>query len=125
MSNIVWQSPAPSSGFLRGVDLQIRPQREAVLIFEFEDDVEEMRTAELIFKDVVHYRTTYMVALRAELIQQAYDRLVDLPESTELRKIIEATKANGQGSDYRHYRICFDDGPCFDFICRSFAFKMT
>jgi len=125
MSNIVWQSPAPSSGFLRGVNLHTRPQREIALSFEFEDADEEMRKAELSFKDVVHYRTTYLAALRAEVIDEAYDRLVDLSESTELREVIAATQANGKGTDYRHYRVCFDDGPCFDFMCRSFAFNVT
>ena len=125
MSNIVWQSPVPSSGFLRGVDLQTRPQREIVLGFEFEDADEEMRTAELSFKNVVHYRTTYLAALRADTINQAYDRLVDVSESTELREVIAVTEANGKGSNYRHYRVCFDDGPCFDFICRSFTFNAT
>jgi uncharacterized protein YndB with AHSA1/START domain len=124
-NNIVWQSPVPSSGFLRGVNLQIRPRREIALTFEFEDDNEEMHSAELSFNDVVHYRTTYLAALRAELIHQAYDRLVELPESHELLEVMEAAKANGKGQDYRHYRVCFDDGPCFDFICQSFAFTQT
>ena len=125
MSKIAWQSPSPSSGFLRGVTLHLRPQREIVLSFEFEDVHEEMRAAELSFKDVVHYRTTYLAALRADVIREAYDCLVDLSESSELQEVIAATEANGKGTDYRHYRVCFDDGPCFDFICRSFVFNVT
>lgn len=125
MSSIVWQSPAPSSAFLRGVSVVIRPQREIALAFGFEDHNEEMCSAELVFHDVVHYRITYLAALRAEVIHQAYDRLVELPESYELREVMGAIKDNGGKLAYQHYRICFDDGPCFDFICSSFTFSTT
>jgi hypothetical protein len=121
MSKIVWESPSPSSGFLRGVSLQTRPRREIVLSFEFEDAEAKMSKMELSFKGVVHYRTTYLPALSAEMINQAYDRLVEFPESIELNEVVSATKANGDGSDYHHYRVCFDDGPCFDFICQTFS----
>ncbi len=122
MSTIVWQSPVPSSGFTRGTSLQIRPRREIAVVFEFEDDNGDSRNAELIFKDVVHYRTTYLIALRASQIDQAYDRLVELSDSPELKEVMEAARENRIGSTYRHYRVCFDDGPCFDFICSSFLY---
>ena len=120
MSELIWKTPAPSSGFLRGVSLQIRPKREVALTLEFEGENEEMHCAELSFAGVVQYRTTYMAALQAEKIHQAYDRLIELPGSPELQEVIQATEANGNGVAYRHFRICFDDGPCFDFICASF-----
>jgi hypothetical protein len=120
MSNIIWQSPVPSSGFLRGVSVQLRPRREIALAFEFEDANEEMHSGELVFSEVVHYRTTYMPALRADVIREAYDRVVDVGTSPELLEVVAAMEANRRTTEVRHYRVCFDDGPCFDFIAAAF-----
>lgn len=125
MITIIWKSPAPSSGFLRGVNVQLRPRREIALSFEFEDADEEMRSGELVFSDVVHYRTTYMAGLRAEAIREAYDQVVDVGDSPELLDVLEAMRANGRSAEVRHYRVCFDDGPCFDFIAGAFEPRIS
>jgi hypothetical protein len=125
MSNPLWESPVPSSGFLRGVSVQLRPRREIALTFEFEDANEEMHSGELVFSEVVHYRTTYMAALRADAIREAYDRVVDVGASPELHEVAAAMQANRRSAEVRHYRVCFDDGPCFDFIAASFESRIS
>jgi hypothetical protein len=119
MSSIIWRSPVPSSGFLRGPRVELRPGREIAIKFEFEDG-EQTRSVELVFRGVVHYRTTYLPALEANMIRDAYDRVLDMGNSPELEKIASAMRANQRRSDVRHFRLCFDDGPAFDFIASSF-----
>ena len=121
MNSILWQSPKPSSGFLKGTSVQLRPKREIAITFEFEGEDEEVYSGELIFSEVVHYRTTFLAALSAEVIQEAYDRVVDVGNSRELQEIVFAIHANGRQADVRHYRVCFDDGPAFDFVASSFS----
>jgi hypothetical protein len=120
MSNVVWRSPVPSSGYLRGVSVQERPKREVVLTFEFEHRDGKMRKGELHFRDVVHYRTTYLWALRADVIRDAYDQVVDMGNSGELGEVTSVMRANRRDAQVRHFRACFDDGPAFDFIASSF-----
>lgn len=84
-----------------------------------------MRDGELVFKDVVHYRTTYMAALRADFIREAYDRVVDVGTSPELLDVTAAMQANGRIAKIKHYRVCFDDGPCFDFIAAGFEPRIS
>jgi hypothetical protein len=79
-----------------------------------------MHSGELVFSEVVHYRTTYMPALRADVIREAYDRVVDVGTSPELLEVVAAMEANRRTTEVRHYRVCFDDGPCFDFIAAAF-----
>ncbi|MDR4308181.1 hypothetical protein IHQ68_16295 [Chelatococcus sambhunathii] len=119
MSEIVWRFPAPSSGF-GGVTVHFHPRREITLTFEFEDVNGTMRSGELSFKDVVHYRTTYLYALRPEMIEQAYDCVVDVGKSSDLNDMIAAMQAGGRPADIRHYQVCFDDGPFFEFFAASF-----
>lgn len=111
-----------SCRFICEVELKIRPGRKLALVFEFEDRDGIAQSAELVFTTVVQYRVTYLYALRPEWIHEAYDRLVELPNSTELESVKTATAANNDSAQYSHFRVCFDDGPCFDIICSSFKF---
>lgn len=125
MNNIIWQSPSPSSSFLSGVSVQLRLRREIALAFEFEGEDEEIHRGELVFSNVVHYRTTYLSALQADIIRESYDKVVDVGVSPELLEVVSAMQANGRSADVRHYRICFDDGPCFDFIASAFEPRIS
>jgi hypothetical protein len=120
MIEVVWKAPSPSSGFTHGVDVETRPGREIALRFDFENAAGEAQSGELIFKQVVHYRATYLYALRAEMINEAYDKVVDQGKSEELIEVIAALNANQQIAAVKHYRVCFNDGPCFDFMAAHF-----
>jgi hypothetical protein len=121
MNDTLWQPPVPSSGFFRGPHLELRASRTIVLTFQFEDADDKIRTGELSFANVIHYRVTFLPALRVEMIEQSYDKLIELKRSTDLSEVTRFVRDQPAGM-YHHFRICFDDGPCFDFICASFAF---
>lgn len=125
MSTVIWKSPVPSSGYLRGVDVQLRPGREIALLFEFEGANEDVRSGELVFSGVVHSRTTYLAGLRAGVVREAYDQVVDVGDSPELLDLLEAMRRNDRFAEVRHYRVCFDDGPCFDFIAAAFEARIS
>jgi hypothetical protein len=84
-----------------------------------------MHNGELLFRDVVHYRTTFLAALGADVIKEAYDRVVDVGNSRELQEIVSTIRSNGRQADVHHYRVCFDDGPAFDFVASSFIVNIT
>jgi hypothetical protein len=113
----LWKMPSPSSG-LEGVAFKELPRRTCVLSFQYEDPDGAFATCELHFHDVAALRCTYLPALTADLIRSAYDKLVEIRNSPWL------SEANSVRWDrpkpLRHLRICFDDGPCYEFLCAEF-----
>jgi len=107
-----------SSGFLKGVAFKELPRRTCVLSFQYEDPDGGFATCELRFHDVAALRCTYLPALSADMIRSAYDKLVDIRSSAWLSEA-NSIRPDEQES-LRHLRICFDDGPCCEFLCRGF-----
>jgi hypothetical protein len=113
----LWKMPSPSSG-LEGVAFKEMPRRTCVLSFQYENRDGGFAACELRFHDVAALRCTYLPALTADMIRSAYDKLVEIRNSAWLRE------ANSIRPDepklLRHLRICFDDGPCYEFLCVEF-----
>ncbi len=95
--------------------------RKCSLSYEYESETNGSVVSEkLTFDDVESFRCTYYVACDVEMIQ-AYDRVLNLGRSKwleQLKNNLDANKWNSSG--LKHLRIFFDDGPCYEFICRSF-----
>jgi hypothetical protein len=114
----LWKTPSPSSGFLEGVAFKVLPGRTSVLAFQFEAANGGWETCELLFRDVAAFKCTYLPALTAEMIQSAYDRLVEFESSEWLSDANSVRRVEPRSP--RHLRICFDDGPCYEFLCAGF-----
>lgn len=114
----LWEPPSPSSSFLEGVTFIDQPQRVCGLSFSYEKSDGDQETCELRFRDVVAYKCTYLPALTAQMIRSAYDKLVDVGSSEWLREAVGVSQ--DEGPPLRHLRICFDDGPCYEFLCGGF-----
>ena len=113
----LWKLPTPSSG-LEGVAFKELPRRTGVLSFQYEDPDGGFATCELRFHDVAALKCTYLPALSADMIRSAYDKLVEIQNSPWL---IEANSNRpDEPKSRRHLRICFDDGPCYEFLCAEF-----
>jgi hypothetical protein len=55
---------------------------------------------------------------------QTYDTLSDMGYTDWLESIKEQLSSVGDGGhDLRHLMMYFDDGPCYEFICRSFRIE--
>jgi len=116
----LWHTPGPSSGFLDGVALQILPGRVCVLSFRYEGTNTNWEKGELRFLGVATYKCTSMLALTVDMVESAYDKLVDMGSTPWLLEVATAVDARGGTAPLKHLRICFDDGPCYDVICTGF-----
>ena len=67
-------------------------------------------------------RCTHLPALTVSMIQTSYGNLVDLGETEWLiegqRLTDKWTKGRSKVS-LRHLQLCFDDGPCYEFLCEE------
>jgi hypothetical protein len=71
----------------------------------------------LSFEGTELFSCTYLTSLTAEMIQLAYGKLVDLGKTELLNRTSIKSKKNG----LRHLMICFDDGPCYEVVCKGFS----
>lgn len=89
-------------------------------MFKYESDTGEFRSCELRFLGVEAYKCTYLTSLTVDMIESAYDELVDMGETVWLAEAKLVAQQRGQLPNLKHLRICFDDGPCYEFICLDF-----
>jgi hypothetical protein len=89
-----------------------------LIIATKENDGEDIQ---IILEGVEAYRATYYNARSLEMVQAAYDELVDMGETDWLHEINgRMTPGEDRPGKLYHMLINFDDGPCYEFICRSF-----
>jgi hypothetical protein len=75
----------------------------------------------MVFGGVEAFRCTYYQAVSVDIIKAAYDRVIDFETTDWLSEIVGRLKSAGQNtSGLRHLIVYFDDGPCYEFICREF-----
>ena|ERR1700741_2003479 len=123
MTKTLWILPFPSS-WGSGPRLSVLPRRNLALIF---DDDGEGHDLQIVFEQVEAFKCTYMFARTPEM-QIAYDKLVDLGETSWLVEVRNRLHEYGEGlslpsgppDQLMHLMINFDDGPCYEFICQKF-----
>jgi hypothetical protein len=124
-NTVIWKCPSPSSGFLNGVDLTFLGKRECRLVFQYEDEVSEgVKIASLSFLNTIAFRCTYLPALTVEMIESSYDRLIEVGMSDWLMNATETMGNRQFDFPVKHLQICFDDGPCYEFLCESFQVQL-
>jgi hypothetical protein len=86
----------------------------------FENDHDTDARLNLEFEEVEAYKCTYYSATETSMLE-AYDRLVDLGSSEWLQVIAANVHARGgAAAGLSHLMIMFDDGPCYEIVCRSY-----
>ena len=116
MAIILFKLPVPSTGFLEDASFQMLGGRTCCIACPINETI----VLNLIFGEVEGFRCTYYKACSLDMID-AYDKVVDIGLSEWLRAIqTQLTTSGGNAVDLRHLQIYFDDGPCYEFICRSF-----
>jgi hypothetical protein len=120
MAETLWELPVPSSG-RNGVEFKQLMRRKCVLLFSYEDEEDgKPLFLELLFDGVEAFKCTYHHACTLEM-RAAYDQVMSLDESGWLISVkSQLTKHQDDVNGLRHMMIYFDDGPCYEFICRSF-----
>lgn len=117
----LWKMPVPASALYCGPAFSVLPGRECQISLEYEGEDGEPGRSLLKFSGCVAFLCTFMHALSVDQLE-AYGRVVSLGESEWLAEIAARVSRSGQESaGLRHLMICFDDGPCYEFICRGFT----
>lgn len=119
MPTTLWQLPVPSTALEGGGPVfQKRPRREVALRMSYETDAGEQELA-LVFEGVEAFKATYYRA-RGDSMLESYDRLTDLGRTSWLSEVSTNLRRHGDDpSGLAHLMINFDDGPCYELICRS------
>jgi len=124
MKQTIWTLPVPSTALLHGCSFQKLPRRACALSCEYEADDDQIVSLKLLFEGVEAFKCTYMHACTVEMISTAYDKVVDLGSSEWLNEVREQLASHPDMDrgveELRHLMIYFDDGPCYEFICRTF-----
>lgn len=118
---ILWKLPVPSTALLdAGPTLEIGPSRTISLVFRYETEDSDSNQQTLAIQGVEAFKCVYYQA-RDKSALEAYDQLVDCGSTTWLSQISENLNQNGGKADgLKHMMINFDDGPCYEFLCRAF-----
>ena len=121
MVSTVYTIPVPSTAFLEDVKFSKLLGRKCSLKYSYEGEEDySVIFEELIFDGVESYKCTYYMACSLEM-HYAYDKVVNVGISQWFSEVSDNLSANDADSkNLKHLRIYFDDGPCYEFICRSF-----
>lgn len=120
MAETIWTLPVPSTALLSDPVFQKLPGRTCALAAEYEDDDDNVVSLKMLFEGVEAFKCTYYRACTIDMID-AYDIVVDLGSTEWLTQIeSQLVSSHENASGLRHLRTYFDDGPCYEFICRSF-----
>ena len=122
MTQTLWTLPVPSTALLHGCAFEKLPRRACILRCVYENDSGSTVSLKLLFDGVEAFKCTYHGACIAEMIRTAYDKVVDMGSTEWLGAVQGQLVSYGSQnvSELKHLMIYFDDGPCYEFICRTF-----
>src|SRR5437870_9616961 len=142
MADTIWKLPVPAASLEKKQFSQL-PKRTCSLLCEYEDNDGKIASSILTFGEVEAVRFTYNHACTAEMVALAYGKVVDMGASHWLSTIRTQLEGYNEAlldprakhsnnvrehldryllntADLKHLMIYFDDGPCYEFICRTF-----
>lgn len=118
----LWKMPVPATSLIRGPDFGVLPRRQCEISFHVENDDGEHTRIALLFDGLEAFKCTYLTSCSAEMFNTAYAKLVCLGPTSWLAEVLKVSDGGKQSNtELRHLMICFDDGPCYEMICRSFS----
>ena len=118
MIKILHDIPFSSGLLLLSPILTILPGRQYSLDCDYENE-ENGETVQIktLFTDIVAFKCTYLYALDVFLIKNAYEKIVELEQSEWKSEVLNRLAKEREA--YKHLAIVFDDGPCYEFICKD------
>jgi hypothetical protein len=121
----LWKLPVPATGLVHGPRFVDLPKRNCAISFSIEGADGSDKEISLVFEEIEVYKCTYHSACTSEMVSTAYGKLIDLQQSDWLTEVltIRGRKKHLEPRDLHHLMICFDDGPCYEFICSKFTVK--
>jgi len=127
MTQTIWTLPVPSTALLHGCAFEILPRRASALRCQYENDSGDVVSLRLLFEGVQAFKCTYHEACTPEMIKTAYDKVVDMGATEWLGSVIGQLLSYGTQNigELKHLMIYFDDGPCYEIVCRIFQVEET
>jgi hypothetical protein len=125
MPTVLYTLPVPSTALVKEPRFEQLLGRFCSLTYSYEiDENPDLILVErLVFEGVEAFQVTYYRAVWIDMIA-AYDKLTDMGNTQWLRGIIQnLNESGGARPGLKHLRIYFDDGPCYEFVCRDFTVK--
>jgi hypothetical protein len=117
----LWELPVPASALLTSPEFVVRPRRECELRLSIEGDDGGPRSIALGFGGVESYKCTFLTSCTADMFKLAYGKLVSL-DSNWLEEVRRSGRKDQTTIEaLRHLMITFDDGPCYEIICRTWC----
>jgi hypothetical protein len=117
----LWRLPVPASALLTGPEFVSLPRRECELRLSIEGDDGGVTELTLRFSGLEAYKCTFMTSCTADMFKLAYGKLVSVDSNwlDEIKKL--GRKDPKVIEELQHLMITFDDGPCYEIICRSWS----
>jgi hypothetical protein len=123
MAVVVWKLSQPSSGLLREAQLFQLGHKSWCLWWIAEKTEGGGRNEALVFTGVEALVRTEFLAYAPDLIDETYDTLVNLGETTFLSRASANLKIRTDVTDLHHLAISFDASPLYEFVARGFQFQ--
>jgi hypothetical protein len=114
----LWKLPVAPTALVRSPHFAVLPKRKCEISMEFESGSDVVRS-KLLFDGVESFKCTYLTSCSAEMFNTAYGKLVRFGATQWLTET-QAAHRCGASTKLQHLMICFDDGPCYEFICLGF-----
>ena len=122
MTITVWTLPLPSTNMVGEPKLISLQHKRFQLSFSLAEESGNTCKYAIEFTKVEAYKCTYLTSCSVEMITTSYDKLVmcsDTQWMSEVKAIAE--RVSGLEKNLKHYRIFFDDGPCYEFLCENIS----
>ena len=123
MKSIIWKMPVPTSGLSTPKFRELTKHNCSIICASEEEDGIDLS---IVFEGVEAYKSTLYRAITVQMREASYDELVDVGESDWLLTVRkQMDKYDIEATRLRHLVICFDDGPCYEIICKAFQIEGT
>ncbi len=121
---VIWKLPFPSTAMLQFPNFNILPGPIFWIECEFDSDNDyyndKKTVVTLFFEGVVVQQLRFSSALDVRDVN-AYDRVMQIGSSELQTMTLKAMLDRKRDiENIKHLRIHFDDGYCFDLICKNF-----
>lgn len=129
MNTNLWSAPVPLTAIMQGPFFEVLAQRRCEIRFSVEGEDGSAEWLTLGFEGVEAFKCTYLTSLGSvdrDLRKQAYGTVISIESSRWLTEVQQSyteycRAARVVPNELRHLMICFDDGPCYEFICSKFG----
>ena len=121
-NKLIFKLPVASTFLFQGPKLVELPRRNYALVCEFEsDNVSNVERLVLFFEQTEAVRVTFHNSCDSYLIQNAYDRVINLGKTEWLQEIRRRNAHDEKLLEgLKHFALYVDDGPTFEFVCAGF-----